>query len=65
LATNLITAGLNPNATGNYGDSTLAVLGDFYTYMTLYVAWGGNGPPPAALIQAQTAISQITIDMSK
>jgi type II secretory pathway pseudopilin PulG len=69
FATNLSVAPLNPNADGQYGYSTLAILGDFYTFMDYYNNWaaGGfkNGPPEKAVQQVQTAIQNITLDMSQ
>jgi hypothetical protein len=48
----------------------MAILNDFYTFMTCYNLWalGGfatNGPGWNAVTQAQTAVQQITQIMSQ
>ena len=66
-ATNMAVTPMNPNATGNYGNSPLAVVGDFYTFMEAYNNWAANDfkGNPQAINHAATAINNITQDMAK
>lgn len=68
LAANLSVAPPNPKD-GTSGDSTLAILGDFYAFMYDYNAWAAanfpNGPILQALKNAQSTITDITQNMAK
>ncbi len=67
FSANLSAAPLNPNAFGTNGNSTLAILGDFYTFMTNYNSWaqGGFVGLPMRLTQATNTLLNVTQDMSR